>query len=468
MTSATTNLRSRAAPSAEGTRRNGGARLVAVLAVLTAAVLLASGCVEKVEQSTGGDTAAGGAGTLPPAAGSTTGAVVDEFGGERMSFGVLPTTPTQATGDPIRIGMINQENTPLGSFPELRLGVEAAVEFINDELDGVGGRPLELVTCITSFSVEQSQACAQQMVQRDVVAVVGGIDITSNGSIPILEANQIPYIGGIPVNFDEMRSPISFQFSGGAPGAMVAFADYAAHVQGAKKVAIAYGEYQSIEAAAIDFGASTLRDAGITDVVQVPFPVTTTDFLPVLTKANEGNPDAIFLGAADTACAPAMKTAQDLGITAKLYLVGACAAPGIAEQVGEAAVDGRIFNVEGPVSSHDREAQLYFAVLGRYADPALEGASAATVSFRGAMNLYSLMSDLGPDGVSRGALLDLVRSARNRPSFDGHAYTCDGQQVPSLPSLCSPQQILVVRQAQTLEAITDWIDVPAILRGQTG
>jgi hypothetical protein len=34
--------------------------------------------------------------------------------------------------------------------------------------------------------------------------------------------------------------------------------------------------------------------------------------------------------------------------------------------------------------------------------------------------------------------------------------------------LCSPQQILVVRQAQTLEAITDWIDVPAILRGQTG
>lgn len=440
---------------------------MALVALVTIVVVLSAGCVEKVDQSASTD-ATGGSGTLPPAAGSTTGAVVDEFGGERMSFGVLPTTPTKATGDPITIGMINQENTPLGSFPELRLGVEAAVDFINDELNGVGGRPIELVTCITSFSVEQSQACAQQMVQRDVVAVVGGIDITSNGSMPILEANQIPYVGGIPINFDEMRSPISFQFSGGTPGAMVAFADYAAHVQDAKKVAVAYGEYPSIQAAAIDFGVKTLRDAGVTDVVPVPFPITTTDFLPVLTKANEGNPDAIFLGAADTACAPAMKTAEDLGITAKLYLVGACAAPGIAEQVGEAAVDGRIFNVEGPVSSHDREAQLYFAVLGRYADPALEGASAATVSFRGAMNLYSLMSDLGPEAVSRAALIDLARSARNRPSFDGHDYTCDGQQVPTLPALCSPQQILVVRKGQTLEAITDWIDVPAILRGQTG
>lgn len=441
------------------TRRRGGpfAR-IGLVALATA--LLAVGCVEKIEQTstaTSDDTAL-------PASGSTTGPVVEEFAGERMAFGVVPDEPTAATGEPITIGMINQENTPLGSFPELRLGVEAAVEFINQELGGIGGRPLELVTCITTFSVEQSQACAQQMVQRDVVAVVGGIDITSNGSMPILEQNQIPYIGGIPVNFDEMRSPISFQFSGGAPGAMVAFADYAARVQGAKRVAIAYGEYQSIEAAAIDYGSKTLQRLGVSDVIEVPFPITTTDFLPVLTKANEGNPDAIFLGAADSACAPAMKTAQDLGITAKLYLVGACAAPGIVDQIGEDAVNGRIFNVEGPVSGGDREAQLYFAVLGRYADPSLEGASAATVSFRGAMNLYALLDDLGPDDVSRAALLDLVRAARDRPSFDGHDYTCDGKQVPDLPALCAPQQILVVRNGASLDPITDWIDVPAILR----
>jgi branched-chain amino acid transport system substrate-binding protein len=427
--------------------------------VAIAVAMLAGGCVEQVQET----STAVSNDTALPASGTATGPVVEQFASERMSFGVVPEEPTAATGEPIRVGMINQENTPLGSFPELRLGVEAAIEFINEELGGVGGRPIELVTCITTFSVEQSQACAQQMVQSDVVAVIGGIDVTSNGSIPILELNQIPYIGGIPVNFDEMRSPISFQFSGGAPGAMVAFADYAARVQGAKKVAIAYGEYQSIEAAALEFGSKTLQRLGVTDVVEVPFPITTTDFLPVLTKANEGNPDAIFLGAADTACAPAMKTAEDLGITAKLYLVGACAAPGIVDQIGEDAVNGRIFNVEGPVAGDNREGQLYFAVLARYGDPSLEGASAATVSFRSALNLYALLDELGPDGVSRPALLDLVRSAQNRPSFNGHEYTCDGQQVPDLPALCAPQQILVERNGAALDPLTDWIDVPAVL-----
>jgi branched-chain amino acid transport system substrate-binding protein len=275
----------------------------------------------------------------------------------------------------------------------------------------------------------------------------------------------MPYIGGIPVNFDEMRSPISFQFSGGAPGAFVAFADYAAKVQRAQKVAVVYADYQSIKAGAIDYGVTTLRKAGVTDITEIAFPITTTDFVPVIQKAAESNPDAIFLGAADTACAPAMRTAHDLGLTAQLYLVGSCAAPGIAEQVGEEAVDGNIFNIEGPAGGGDREGPLYFAVVDRYGDPDLQAVSAATVTFRSMMNLYALLDDIGPADASAKAVLDLVRSARNRPSFNGHAYTCDGQQIPDLPAMCAPQQILVERKSGTISPLTDWIDVPAILQG---
>jgi branched-chain amino acid transport system substrate-binding protein len=428
-------------------------------ALATVAALTTGGCVEKVDQVESSPTSVTAEGPT-----TSTGAVVESFAGERMSFGIVPSQPVRAEGEPILVGMINQEDTPLGSFPELRLGAEAAVRFINEELGGVGGRPIELVPCITSFSVEKSQACAQSLVQRGVVAVAGGIDITSNGSIPILEQNNMPYVGGIPVNFDEMRSPISFQFSGGAPGAFVAFADYAATVQRAQRVAVVYADYQSIKAGAIDYGVATLRNAGVTDITEVAFPITTTDFVPVIRKAAESNPDAIFLGAADTACAPAMKTAHELGLSAKLYLVGACAAPGIAEQVGEAAVAGRIFNVEGPVGGGDREGPLYFEVIERHGDPELPAQSAATVTFRSMMNLYALLDEIGPD-VSSEDVLDLVRSARNRPSFNGHAYTCDGQQVPDLPALCAPQQVLVERSEGTITALTDWIDVPSILRG---
>jgi len=389
--------------------------------------------------------------------------IVSEFAGQKLSFGTIPMQPVKATGEPLKIGMINQENTPLGSFPEIRLGAEAAVKFVNEELGGVGGRPIELDSCITTFSVEKSRSCAQEMVEKQVVAVVGGIDITSMGSIPVLEQNEIPYVGGIPINFDEMRSPISFQFSGGVPGAFAAFSYDAATRLHAKKVAVTYADYASIKAAGVDDGVAILKKLGVPDVVDIPFPITTTDFLPVLTKANEGDPDAIFLGAADTACAPAMKIAAELHIKAKIYLVGSCAAPNIPDQIGEAAVDGRLFNIEGPKGSNDPEANLYFDAVAKYGDPQLPAASAATISFRSFMNLYGVMSELGPDHVTKASIIDRFRQAKDHPSFTGHNYTCDGKQIPDLPAMCAPQQIIVERRDKSLVAVTDWIDVSSLV-----
>jgi branched-chain amino acid transport system substrate-binding protein len=443
-----------------------------VLAAVLAIVVLAAGCVEKVEVVQGASGAGPNATEAPGARAAViggqdagSGPIVPRYAGRTMSFGTIPNEPRVASGTPIEIGMINQENTPLGSFPELRLGADAAITFINTELGGVHGRPLHLQPCITTFSVEKSRACAQEMVEHEVVAVVGGIDITSMGSIPVLEQNELPYVGGIPINFDEMRSPISFQFSGGVPGAFAAFSYDAATRLHAKKVAVTYGDYASIKAAGVDYGVKILKKLGVEEVVDLPFPITTTDFLPVLTKANEGHPDAIILGAADTACAPAMKVAAQLHITAKIYLVGSCAAPSIAEQVGEDAVDGRIFNIEGPKGNDDPEAKLYFDIVATYGDPQLPAASAATISFRSVMNLYAALQELGPDNITKQSIAQQFRTARAHPSFTGHPYTCDGKQIPDLPAMCAPQQVLVERRDRTIVAITDWIDVGALVNG---
>ncbi len=445
---------------------SGAAMAIALLCLVSA------GCVEKVEVVQGGGTSAPGS-TGPAASpanvvgGDSSGAatIAARYGGQKMSFGTMPAAAVAAgTDNPIKIGMINQENTPLGSFPELRLGAQAAITFINTELGGVGGRPIEFEPCITTFSVEKSRGCAQELVEKQVVAVTGGIDITSNGSIPVLEQNGMPFVGGIPINFDEMRSPVSFQFSGGVPGAFAAFSYDAATRLKAKKVAVTYGEYASIKAAGVDYGVAILKKLGVPEVADLPFPITTTDFLPVLTKANEGNPDAIILGAADTACAPAMKVAAELKITAKMYLVGSCAAPSIAQQIGAAAVNGKIFNIEGPKGNDDPESKLYFDVVGKYGDPQLPAASAATISFRSVMNLYAVMVELGPNNITKEAIISQFRKARDHPSFTGHSYTCDGQQIPDLPAMCAPQQILVERQNDQIVPITDWIDVSALVK----
>lgn len=388
--------------------------------------------------------------------------VVERFAGEEWFLGTMPETVTAAdpAADPIVIGMINQEDTPLGSFPEVRRAVEGGVEFVNTELGGVGGRPLELHTCITSFDPEQSAACAQEMVAQDVVALVGGLDVTSNGSVPVLEENGIPQLGGIPANLVEQQSDVTFFFSGGVTGGLAAFLAHTAEEGGTSSV-LAYGEFESFEVAAQDYAAPVAESLGI-DLELISYPLTATDFLPVLTRAAEADPDSIIVAAAGSACAPIMTTYADLGIEAQLYLVGACADEEIIRAAG-GAHEGVLFNSEGPpLSVETVEGQIFTAVNELYADD--EAGGAGTVGLRGFLNLYALMAELGPDGVSRETVLDAVRAAENQPSFWGHPYTCDGAQIEGLPSLCAPQQSLfyVEEPGDNITVNEDWIDTVAL------
>lgn len=428
--------------------------------ILAGLLLLAAACSEEApeEDATGGSDVTTVTGD-DVREGDT---VVERFAGEEWFLGTMPDAPVAADPDaePIVIGMINQEDTPLGSFPEVRRAVEGGVDFVNAELGGVDGHPLELHTCITSFDPEQSAACAQEMVAQDVVALVGGLDVTSNGSVPVLEDNGIPQLGGIPANLVEQQSDVTFFFSGGVTGGLAAFLAHTAEEGGTSSV-LAYGEFESFEVAAQDYAVPVADSLGI-DLEVISYPLTATDFLPVLTRAAESDPDSIIVAAAGSACAPIMTTYADLGIEAQLYLVGACADEEIIRAAG-GAHDGVIFNSEGPpLSVETIEGQIFTSVNELYADD--EAGGAGTVGLRGFLNLYALMTDLGPDGVSREAILDAVRSAEEQPSFWGHSYTCDGAQIDGLPSLCAPQQSLFVVEepGNNVTINEDWIDTVAL------
>ena len=168
------------------------AATLAASTVLTASVL--TGCSEPApEQKTGI-----GKGTSA-AADACEGKALLECA-EKSTIGeYVPDEPTKATGEPIKLGMINQENTAAGSYPELSQAVAAATEFINTELGGVDGRPIEVDVCNTEFSAEGSTSCGQQYVEAEAPAVLGGIDVFGN-AIEVLEDNAIPYVGGIPVS----------------------------------------------------------------------------------------------------------------------------------------------------------------------------------------------------------------------------------------------------------------------------
>lgn len=446
---------------------------------LVAAVLVTAACTEDeppaaTTASTTPVTAPAStdpAGTTPGGTGSPTtvpsdGSIVSAYAGRPWFAGEVPPAGVAADASlpPIVVGMINQENSPIGSFPEIRAAVQAAVNWINAELGGVNGRPIELVPCITSFSVEQSQACAQQLVQRGAVAVINGLDITSNGSLPILEQNGIPLVSSLPTTLSELRSPDVVSFSGSVTGAYVAFVSHAA-AQGAKKIAIAYGQFDSFEVPATQYAKPVAERLGL-EVALVPFSLGTTDFLPVVQAAIDSGADAVTVAAADSSCVPIITTLHDLGYDGQLYMVGACAAREILAQLPDDVQSGVIFNSEGPAGT-SIEAQMYLAAIDRYVTEPAGGAG--TVSFRAAMNLWAALVAVDAAGdVTPAALRAHFAAAVGAPSYWGHPYTCDGRQVPGFPALCSPQQTLfraLNDEGGTDPVVDDWIDVPAFVAG---
>ena len=386
--------------------------------------------------------------------------VVEMFAGEEWTFGTVPDAPVaaDAAAEPIKIGMINMEDSPAGSFPELRGAVDAAITWVNTELGGVDGRPIEFVPCVVPFSPEESTACAQKLVQEGVVALVGGIDVNSHASIPVLEENNIPQLGGIPASFVEQQSEIAFFYSGGTPGGMAAFMAHAKE-NGAEKVMIAHGEFESFTIAANDYGKAVGESLGM-DVDVVSFPLLGADYLPILNRAKSNDVDAVLMLAADASCVPIMETFVDLGLreTSQLYMFGACALEEVVEAAGD-NIEGVIFGSEGP-SEETVEGDIFDAVTEKYAT--MPAQATGTVGFRGFMNLYGILLELGGDNVTSEGILEISRNAVDRPSYWGHPYTCDGNQVPNLPALCAPQQTYMTIEDGEIALFGDWVDTVAL------
>lgn len=373
---------------------------------------------------------------------------------------LIPDTPTTADGEPIKIGMMNTDTGPATAFPEITKGAETGVRWINQELGGVDNRPIELVTCDVEFSGTGSQSCGQKMVTEGVVAVMGGLDVFGDG-IQVLEDNGIPLIGGIPVSLLAVDSPISFQFSGGSWGQDLGMVYHITKELDAERVSIVYADFGSVADGA-EWAKRALISQGIAegDVNMVPIPIVAEDMLGPLTAANKTDPDAIIILGADAGCSASYQAVLDIGITAQTYWSGACIEPTMVDVIGAENLEGYIYTVESPIDVDDPELLLYDAVVDRYGNDEFNSGSVATVSFKTLMNLYAAMNKIGADEVSAESIIDFFRNAVDEPSYLGHPYTCDGEQMGGeLPAICSPQQVLVRMTGGKLEAFTDWIQV---------
>lgn len=378
---------------------------------------------------------------------------------QTSSSGAASAAPAP-TGEPIVLGMMNQENTPAGSFPEIRVADQAAVDYINKSMGGINGRPLSLETCITNGSPESSASCANQLVGKKPLVITSGIDFGTAASLPVFVKASLPYVGGIPLLPTELTSPDSFMFSGGSTSAFPAQAAYIAEEQKAKKVNVLYTDNPSGLAAATKYGQKVLESYGITDVKLTAEKADAADFTAAVTKVAQGSPDAVMVLFSGQGCSRIMQAAGSLGLTSKtkFYYPGSCAGSEIIKAGGSGA-EGARFNTDNLLlNDSDPDIKVFKDAMKANAPAGASQSSFAQSGFSSVMNIAALLKGLPTGSVTSQGLVDALKATKDQHNFMSHPYTCDGKQVPGATSVCNAYDKMVENKSGTLQYLdNDWV-----------
>ncbi|HTN79655.1 MAG TPA: ABC transporter substrate-binding protein [Acidimicrobiales bacterium] len=360
------------------------------------------------------------------------------------------------TGEPIELAIIAQERGP-AALPDSRLAAEAAVRYVNTELGGAAGRPLQLESCVTDGSPEQSSACANQLLEKHPVAFVGESELGTAGSVPIIEKAGVPLVGAAGITPELVVSTHAFAFG------LDAVADWS----GWTKYLATDGNAKKINLINIDIPAAPVFEAAVRSVAEangatlgkvVSLPLNATDVTSQMAAAAEGDPDVIMAVTSAQLCVPAAQAHESVAPKPKLFLPGICSSPETLAAAGS-SMEGALIGVGqlNPYDTSDPEVATYRRVLDTYGDhvPLSQFAGNA---FTAVMNLKAVVDDLGPENVTAESITSAFRAASNAASFMTDTSTCD-MTVPISPITCvRGRRVLEVKDGALSDLSDKWYD----------
>ena len=219
---------------------------------------------------------------------------------------------------PVLVGFHNLEGGAAISLPQIREAFLSGVNYVNEELGGINGRPLKAITCNVDVTPESSVNCANKFVEENVVAAVQGVDVAADAALPIFQQ-----AGLVDIGFAGF-SPTLNQSRGDAFITLFDSRDILAQnlimqqKLGAKTVAIVQQDVPSGHAYFDTVMKPTADKLGLK--VQPFYFDNTTDWTTLAATILAGNPDGIdFPAAQDATCLAAIPALKDAGFKGTLH-----------------------------------------------------------------------------------------------------------------------------------------------------
>ena len=390
-------------------------RYPVILAGVTAAALLVAACGSSGTSGSGSSSP-----TASPAAASS-----------------ASSAPDAAKGAPVSVGVITDGGSgTVGTAPLVQQGAQMAVAYANAYKNGLDGHKITLVVCQNQETPAGGQACANQMVQDKVIAVV--VPFTGQGAteVPTITKAGIPYITLSGASTQELTTPGAYDLTGGFPAALGAYA-LSAKAHGYSKFAMLVSNVPAAIQGAQVFGSLVFKNAGVGYKV-IPVNPGTADVTPQLQAAASWGAKAIGLTGDVTLCSSFLKGYQTLSLSLPKYVLGTCLDPSIFSTLGSVLGGSYIYTTANASAADDA---LYAAITKQYAPSVNPNPNTSANQASGLIPVLSLLNIMaGYQGPVTAAAVkaQLALSApRTVPFSGGITFACDGTAIPLLPSVCS-------------------------------
>ena len=183
-------------------------------------------------------------------------------------------------------------------FPENTVGIKAAIDYVNTELGGFGGRPGELVQCDINVEEDGTKCGSEMLNNPDVSFVLTGTLLVGNQPLYDVLDGQKPVIIGNAVTLADFLTTAGVGYPTGSVGVIPGMAEFAIERLDPKptNAAIMYADNPAGQAAYASLLKPVFDLAGIpVTAVTVADPgATAADIQAAMTAAGAGTADVFI------------------------------------------------------------------------------------------------------------------------------------------------------------------------------
>lgn len=322
--------------------------------------------------------------------------------------------------EPFTIGFVNgQGGVP--SFAEQEAAADAAVDFVNNNLGGVDGHPLELKKCFIQAE-EDGQKCAAELLENDNIHIANvGVVVFGNETLYNLIDGKFPIISTSGSTDVDTITEDVYELDGGSLtnlNSMVANAEKVG-----KNIAIISSNNPAAKYLMTDIILPDMKERGMKATpVYVSDTATTPDYVSALQTSGAADADSIYLLPATVAgCVSLWDAMQQVSLTKPVFAPSQCGNDPMPETTGGGPEGWTLTGINDPVFLDSPQATVVSNVMDAAGAEDQKNLGFAAKGFGDLLTITKWAKEIGYDNLSADAFQQKITD------FTGPAWMVPGK-----------------------------------------